>query len=65
MSKPAPMPSGDIKRKRGRPAGATRTDVVRMRLTPEQRARYVAAAEAIGVTLTEWACEAMDRACER
>jgi hypothetical protein len=55
------------KRKRGRPpgSGAGRTDVVRMRLTPEQRARYLAAAEAIGVTLTEWACEAMDAACER
>lgn len=46
--------------KRGRPAGRTHTVAIRVHMTPEQHARYTAAALDMGVAMSEWAREAMD-----
>jgi len=45
----------------GRPKGSgVRTAVVRLRLEPAAKARWEAAARGLGVTLTEWLCEAAE-----
>jgi uncharacterized protein (DUF1778 family) len=52
---------------RGRPPqdDATRTRTVRVRVTVDQEARWRAAADACGVSLSEWLRELAEGAAER
>lgn len=42
----------------------TKTETVQIRVTPQEKARYVKAAERDGRSLTNWATRAMDKAAK-